>query len=135
MARVSVTSFARVFFKKHGEQNYFPSRWGVSMLKNPAREAVLKKLRCGPTSYLPNLQFGCTMACYFPCLESPCCSVIPCQCDFCAGQKKSGLEFRFLHCKFSCRMLGEETDRDDTACVENGSNISFQGTPITSLGQ
>ena len=39
------------------------------------------------------------------------------------------LELRFLHCKFTCRMLGGED-----SCVATMSNISCPWTPATNLG-
>ena len=44
-------------------------------------------------------------------------------------RRDSILEFCSLHCKFTCRTLGEES-----TCVATASNISFPWTPTTSLG-
>jgi len=58
-------------------------------------------------------------------------SLVPCQRNFFLVNRMhdSILEFRFLHCKFTCRTLGAE----DT-CMETTSNISSAWTPATNLG-
>ena len=71
-----------------------------------------------------------TMAWYFAWVENTRGSLVPCQRHFFLVKKMhdSILEFRILHCKFTCRTLGEE----DT-CMETTSNISSAWTP-TNLG-
>ena len=41
----------------------------------------------------------------------------------------SEMDFRFLHCKFACQTLGEES-----TCVETAAKISFSWTPTKSFG-
>ena len=55
----------------------------------------------------------------------------PCQWTFLLVKKvrDSILEFRFLHCKLTCRTLGEES-----TCVATTSNTSFPWMPTASLG-
>ena len=66
------------------------------------------------------------------CVEFARASLVPRQWNFFFLVKEmhdSILEFRFLHCKFTCRTLGEE----DT-CMATTSNISSAWTPATNLG-
>ena len=72
-----------------------------------------------------------TVAWYFAWVEFARGSLVPCQRNFFLVKEMhdSILEFRFLHCKFTCRTLGEE----DT-CMETTSNISSAWTPTTNLG-
>ena len=55
----------------------------------------------------------------------------PCKWTFLLVKKvrDSILEFRFLHCKLTCRTLGEES-----TCVATTSNTSFPWMPTASLG-